>query len=129
MQSSGRDQLSVLSVLLLLQVTKNHCGHVHICLQTCLLLSVLRHVLQSIGKQTSFVLFECLAGFAGHWRPCAGLCVSDFRWCVPIQCGKGLHSAQAHQTESAQGKDDNAFSCQCDVAWYKSSLLLPTFCC
>jgi len=75
----------------------------------------------------ALVLFECLAGFAGHWRPCEGVCVSDFRWCVSIQCGQGLHSAQAHQTKLAQGKDGNAISCQCAVTWYKSSLLFSTF--
>ena len=85
--------------------------------------------------QTSFVLFECLAGVAGHWRPCAGLCVSDFRWCVSVQCGQGLHSAQAHQTQSAQGKDGNAFSYQCAlnlvqiifVAFYLVFLNCPMF--
>jgi hypothetical protein len=81
------------------------------------------------AHRPSVVRCECFAGFAGHWGPCEGMCVSDFRWCVSIQCGQGLHSAQAHQTKLAQGKDGNAFSCQCGVAWYKSSLLLPTFCC
>ena len=83
------NQLSVLRVWLVLQVTNDHCGHVHIWLQTCLLLSVLHRVLQSTGTEQILCCLSALLVLqviGDHVRACVYL-ISD--GVFPSNVGRG----------------------------------------